>query len=199
MPTGYTAAIANGISFRQFAMSCARNFGALISMRDEPSCAEIPEKFEPSPYYAEHLHAATEELKRVEAMSAEELDAAADTEYQKDTEERRKQIAKTLALRGQYQSMLSKVRAWVPPSEDHAGLRSFMIEQIEGSIEFDCSTDYYEKRPIKYKTGKAWRDERIQAITKDITYYTKELQKENARVEGRNDWIKKLRNSLPED
>lgn len=38
-------------TFPEFAMRCARNFGALIMMRDEPLDAPIPEKFEPSGYY----------------------------------------------------------------------------------------------------------------------------------------------------
>lgn len=41
MPTGYTDAIKDGISFNQFILSCARAFGALITMRDEPS--SVPE------------------------------------------------------------------------------------------------------------------------------------------------------------
>lgn len=37
MPTGYTSPLYEGkeISFEQFALRCARNFGALVMMRDE--------------------------------------------------------------------------------------------------------------------------------------------------------------------
>jgi len=39
--------------FRTFAMSCARAFGALITMRDEPADAPIPDEFKPDPYHME--------------------------------------------------------------------------------------------------------------------------------------------------
>jgi hypothetical protein len=50
MPTGYTAAVADGTitEFPDFAMQCARAFGTLVLMRDEPQDAAIPEKFEPA-------------------------------------------------------------------------------------------------------------------------------------------------------
>lgn len=35
MPTGYTADIKDGITFRDFALRCARAFGATIMQRDE--------------------------------------------------------------------------------------------------------------------------------------------------------------------
>ena len=47
MPTGYTAPIKDGISFNDFMWGCARAFGALIMMRDDPPGTPIPERFEP--------------------------------------------------------------------------------------------------------------------------------------------------------
>jgi hypothetical protein len=56
MPTGYTAKLMEeGQSFPEFAMRCARNFGALIMMRDESLDVPIPEQFEPSDYYRKKL------------------------------------------------------------------------------------------------------------------------------------------------
>ena len=37
MPTGYTDKIKDGITFKEYAMGCARAFGALITMRDNPA------------------------------------------------------------------------------------------------------------------------------------------------------------------
>jgi hypothetical protein len=68
MPTGYTAAIKDGISFQQFAMACARAFGALVMMRDEPSSAPIPD-FQPSNFHVEHLELARAELARLQALT----------------------------------------------------------------------------------------------------------------------------------
>ena len=53
MPTGYTDRIYRGVetSFRTFMLECARGFGALVHLRDEPG-APIPDVIPPSDYYA---------------------------------------------------------------------------------------------------------------------------------------------------
>lgn len=51
MPTAYTADIAKGITFKQYAMNCARAFGALIDLRDKPANCEIPDVVYPSDYH----------------------------------------------------------------------------------------------------------------------------------------------------
>ena len=52
MPTGYTAGVQDGTvtDFSEFALQCARNFGALVTMRDDPWSTPIPERFEASEY-----------------------------------------------------------------------------------------------------------------------------------------------------
>ena len=55
MPTGYTAKIADGQTFEEFILSCARAFGALVEMRDEPADAPIPEEFKPSAYHTTQI------------------------------------------------------------------------------------------------------------------------------------------------
>ena len=72
MPTGYTAAIKDGISFNEYALSCARAFGALIMMRDEPADAPIPDEFKPSDYHFKKIEEAKAELARLRAMSPDE-------------------------------------------------------------------------------------------------------------------------------
>ena len=54
MPTGYTSKIGDDQSFKDFALRCARNFGANILMRDDPMDAEI-KKYEVEPYYMNRL------------------------------------------------------------------------------------------------------------------------------------------------
>ena len=66
MPTGYTAKLMEqGQTFPEFIMSCARAFGALIMMRDDPANAPIPEKFEPSDYHVRALKKAYVEQTRL--------------------------------------------------------------------------------------------------------------------------------------
>lgn len=56
MPTGLTNPIYEGrenFTFEDFAMRCARNFGAFVDLRDEPLDMEIDidKHFQPSGYY----------------------------------------------------------------------------------------------------------------------------------------------------
>jgi hypothetical protein len=67
MPTGYTADVQNGTvtELRDFALSCARAFGACIMMRDDPPGTPIPDQFEPSSYYRIECEKAQAELSRL--------------------------------------------------------------------------------------------------------------------------------------
>jgi hypothetical protein len=76
MPTGYTAAIADDITFDEFVMGCAaRGMGALV-MRNEPASALIPERFEPSDYHTKKIAEANATLGRLAGMTADEAEQA---------------------------------------------------------------------------------------------------------------------------
>ena len=92
--------------------------------------------------------------------------------------------------------MLIQVKKWQTPSEDHLELKIFMTNQIEQSIKFDCSSDYWERQGIQRLTGQQWIDEQIQKCLKDIVYHKKEYTEEVHRTNGRNLWINQLRRSL---
>lgn len=57
MPTGYTYPVAEEKvdTLAEFALQCARAFGACVTMRDEPSNKPIPEEFKPSLHYQKKL------------------------------------------------------------------------------------------------------------------------------------------------
>lgn len=194
MPTGYTADIDKGITFKQFALSCARNFGALITMRDDPHDAEIPDEFTPdTDHYDEAL--AKAEARFVELASMTEAQAAekAEAEYREGLRAAADRNAERQALRDKYEAMLLKVEQWTPPTPDHAGLKRFMREQITESIRFDCG--YVTPDPVLASPQEYIRAHKEQAI-KDVEYYTQERQKEIERAAERTAWVKALRASL---
>ena len=84
MPSGYTNKIKDDISFEEFALSCARAFGACVEMRDDPGDAKIPEEFTPSPYYKKALDDAYIEKTRLEELSVAECYNEAEVEYIKN-------------------------------------------------------------------------------------------------------------------
>lgn len=194
MPTGYTAAIENGISFEDFVWSCSRAMGALIMMRDEPSDAPIPEKFAPSDYNAKRLAETQERLGWLNGLTPQQCLEEATKAYEEQREGHRAYAAKKEALRKKYRAMLTQVNGWNPPTPDHQGLKDFMVEQITSSIKFDCH-DSYEREPLP-PTGREWRTAEVAKCMKDIEYHTKANAEELNRTAQRNQWIADLRISL---
>lgn len=193
MPTGYTADIAKGITFEQYAMSCARAFGALVMMRDEPSDAPIPDAFAPSDYHARAIVEARKKLHDLCLLDGPDLLAAhtaAVKEWQDGVDRREREAQE---LRQKYEAMLAKAKAYRPPTPDHQKFAEFMVEQIEQSIDFDCKVyrpDRVTDDPIR------WRNLQIEAAKSNIAYHEKEHQKEIERTASRNKWIADLRSSL---
>jgi hypothetical protein len=193
MATGYTTGIKDGISFEEYALKCARAFGALAEMRDAPWDAEIPDKFEPSSYHKESLERAEKALLD---FKPEEIDAEfrAQREYDKAVENRLKRLQETTDLERKYRAMLEKVRAYVPPSEDHVGYKEFMESQITQSIDFDCGTSYFT-HPVKL-SGEEWLEEELKRLQRDAENAREHYRKEIELCEGRTKWVRLLKKSL---
>jgi hypothetical protein len=195
MPTGYTHKVQAGeiTEFKDFAIYCARAFGALIHMRDDSMDAEIPDIIEPSTFYAKELDKATADLAALEAMDEETIrertaDANAKAEkYYHDEAERRH------TERNRYDTMLDKVNAWTPPTPDHESLKRFMVEQLCTSIDHDCK--YVPNRPIP-KTPTEWLNSQREELKRSIERYTEENSKEIERARERTEWVKALREAL---
>lgn len=196
MPTGYTADIAKDIDFTQYLLGCARAFGALVTMRDAPAGAEIPEVFEPSDYNAKALVVAQNRLAELEKMKPAEAERAAASAYDEQETRRHVRLEEITALRGKYEAMLAKAKAWRPPTPEHQGLADFMQEQIVRSIDFDCGTSYYDK-PTERLTGAQWLADARESAQRDIGYHTKHHADEVKRCADRTEWVKALRASLP--
>mgnify|MGYP003442462256 CR=1 FL=1 len=195
MPTGYTADLHAGEpqTFPQFALACARNFGALILMRDDPPDAEIPDRFEPSTYYAEALEEAKARYDQLQAMTVEQADQAAAEAHAEAFKSWADSKAKAEAVVARYQAMRAEVEAWEPPTAEHQGLKEFMLSQLDESIRFDGST---WDQPTA-KTGAEWLQAEKDRAYKNIGRYAEEQAKEIARAEQRTAWVRALRASLP--
>lgn len=197
MPTGYTADVQSGkiATFPEFAMQCARAFGALITMRDDPSDAKIPDRFEAdTSYYDEKIAAARSSLDEIQLLSDAECERRA-TESNTDAMKRHEDwLAEKRLHRKRYNDMRALVSAWTPPSPDHAGLKTFMLEQLDSSIDFDCSEVHME--PPVTLSGEEWRKQEIKRATRDLEYSLKHHREEVEQTQERNRWIRLLRESL---
>lgn len=196
MPTGYTAKIQDGsiTEFRDFAWQCARAFGALIEMRDDPMDAPIPEAFAAdTKYYDLMIEDAERRLAELSAITPELADKEAAAAHQDALKGWNERKAERDRYRLRYLTMIEKVKAWQPPSADHLPMKQFMIEQLESSMKFDCVG--YENAP-EPKTGTQWLQAEEASATRSASYGRSERAKELARVKDRNKWVSQLRESL---
>lgn len=193
MPTGYTAAIADGITFKQFALRCARAMGPLITMREGPEDAPIPEALVPSDHHREWLGRSRASLDALLAVSESAKEGLAAFDYETAMDSFRARSQQVADLKGKYEEILRQVRAYQVP----AGLvpfKKFMEEQILDSMDQDCCT-IYNVEPVK-RDSAAWFDDRVAKARADVAYHEKEWLAEVERTNSRNVWIKSLHESL---
>lgn len=197
MPTGYTSGVQEGkiTSFRDFAMCCARAFGANILMRDEPFDSPIKE-YEPSSYEKKRVEEAKAHLYDVERMTVDDARRLQTERNEKLTAELRLSMERKHVEQERYETMLRQVQEWKPPTADHEGLKKFMIEQLTESIRHDCydPSEYYKldtRSPLEYLRGE------IERARQDVLDAEKSWQEELRRTRERNKWNRSLAASLP--
>ncbi len=192
MPTGYTHGVQTGetTTLEQFALLCARGMGACITMRDDSLNVPIPEQFQPSEYSKKAVVKADMELGKVLAMTDDECEQEAMKEYLEAMDYYRKAKKERFEEERRYRSMLTKVQAWHTEAE---GIREFMLEQLNSSIEFDC--DYRPTEPTPMG-GKEWRESTEKRLRDELAYHRKSYAEEVKRTNDRNEWLRKLRESL---
>lgn len=198
MPTGYTDGVATGkvTDFAEYALQCARAFGACVMLRDEPMSSEIPE-FTPSDYNANALDKAERELAAFAAMSSDDRRALYDEETKLRIARAKEGIEARKTQRERYESMLAKAKAFRAPTAYHEGYAAFLVSQLEESIKFDCSGDYYEKelQPVSFEQ---WQSQKRAGLIRDMAYHEKANREEIDRTASRNAWVKALKESLAE-
>jgi hypothetical protein len=200
MPTGYTAKLYDGeqVTFPDFVMQCARAFGALIDMRDEPMDAPVPEEFEPSPFYREQHEAAKARIAEVSAWDDATADQQAQAAYDREVAEVAEHDAKARERKACYGAMLAQVQAWQPPTPDHAGLKDFMTDQLEKSIDIDAKEwrEYSFWDAPERLSGTAYRQRELESARADATRAVKHMDEETERARRRTEWVRALRASL---
>lgn len=199
MPTGYTAFIENDTidNAKDFIMLCARAFGACIDMRDEPLSKPIPKEFELDTYHAKEIEKAKMRLEQIESMTNEEIQKQCDKEYNKRIDDRIGIKEYRKEMKEKYEKVLSGIKMWNPPTQDHEGLKKFAIKQIEM-----CLPDYNENtyfdgiENVEKETVDEWRKRNIESCNNDIEYHKNKWNIEITRWRNRNKWLRDLRESI---
>lgn len=204
MPTGYTAGILDGTitTFEQFALQCSRAFGATIHMRDE-SLDTPYEPRTPSEYYFTSLQSQRKELEKMKTISDEEIVQEYESLLRESLEYHEEKLEKTKSNLKKLNSLLEAAKSWTPPTEEHDGIREYMIDQLELTIKADGDLSYHVDEIIQAKKEieegidpQVYRKERIKGIEDRISYYEIEHQKELERCKQSNRWMESLLESI---
>ena len=193
MPTGYTADVQSGkvTDFAEFAMNCARAFGACIALRDLPK-EPIPDEFKSRTHNAVWAEQARAELQALLEMTPSQIAEACESDYQSRLKSHRETQERNRVELRRYTDMLAKVEAWNPPTADHVELKQFMLEQLRDSIKFDI----HEFDEPKRETVADWQIARVSDLRKTIARNERCQREEDDRTASRNEWIAELRKSL---
>ena len=191
MPSGYTSDIYNGkeVTFKDFALGCARAFGACVMQRDDP--ADVKPKIMPEEsYHTEEL----KKLKKFEKPTKAQFDS-----YVKETiADCEKSIKEKNELKKRYSDILEEAKNWQPPTKEHERLKAFMIEQLTDSSSFDCGVSFYESE-LTSLSAMTYED----YVTKKLIEHNRSIERHKEyeardinNIKQRNKWIKDLYDSL---
>lgn len=203
MPTGYTHGILDGKikTFHDFAKVCMKAFGACVHMRDDDNDKPyVPQT--PSDYHPKAIKEAQTELKKAQQLSDAQIVSNKVKSLTKDISYYENQIVKADADRMKLKTMLSDVKHWRPPTEDHDGIKAFMLEQLNSTLEFDGRTNWQEEKLIELRKelqsidASKIRQAMIDSAIHDIEYHTKEYEIEVKRCNDANKWVTDLLKSL---
>jgi hypothetical protein len=191
MPTGYTTDIYNGkeVTFKDFALNCARAFGACIMQRDDP--ADEKPKIQPEESY--HTKA-LKKLGKFKKPSKKQFE----TFINRSIADNKKIINKNKVLEKAYAQMIEQAAKWTPPTTEHEALKDFMLKQLVQSKQWDCGVDSYESELVSLSvmTYEDYVERQKQMYIYNCKYHEEHLIKDITLIKQRNKWIEDLYNSL---
>ena len=157
----------------------------------------------PSEYYVNSLQSQREKLEEMKTMTDEAIVQDFENLLKDSLEYHERELEKTKVNLGRLNSIMESAKSWVPPTEDHEGVRDYMIDQLEITIKADGDPSYHVNKIVQAKKEleegigpKVYREEKIKEIEDRISYYGAEVQKELERCKDSNEWMDKFLESI---
>ena len=200
MPSYYTADICNekDISFQEFALKCARAFGAFVHMRDEPLNTTLSRPTL-SDYHTNEIKNIENEFALFLKSSTEQRKKMFEIEMKKEEAYYLREIEKEKQIKNKYLALINDVKAYKPQSKELKEFKNFMFDQLIDSMKYDCSNeDWYNKsiQSVKEETFETWEEEQMNLYNSKLAYQKEALKKEKESIELTNKWIDELYKSL---
>lgn len=204
MPTGYTAEIIEGkiSTFKEFAQKCMRAFGATIHMRDE----SLDKKYVPrevEKYYIESVKECEEELESLKKSDDSFFAKKIREQLEEDYVYYQNKLSGVLKSKRSLESILEDAKNWNPPTDEHTGIKDFMIEQLEETLRHDGDPTYHQKELEKIREKlespidvSEIRSQMIKDAEEDLERAKERLAEEIKRCEDSNKWAKEFLKSI---
>jgi hypothetical protein len=141
-------------------------------------------------------------LKDVETLSDEQIVQNRKEELEKIKDYHLKAIEKAKVDTKNMKDILKDVRKWQPPTSEHIGIKDFMIDQIEKTIDFDCKTKYHDNALVEIDlelltlNASKIRENMVAKAKKDFEYNTKNYNEDVERCNNSNQWVSDFTASL---
>ena len=192
MPTGYTQQIIDGTvkTPKEFLHLCLRNFGICISMRDESlnlqgDYTEYIKKFyqDSIGYHAKALENAKKGYARISNLSDDDLYEMYVKRFSDDRDYYRKRIDEIKKHNSKFQSFYDAIKNW-DCSEDFDNIKSFALNQIDISKEFEEDVSHYTDELSKEMLTKEefissnkskYKEDLLKTVEWDINYHQEQL------------------------
>lgn len=196
MTTGYTCIIeaGDGCTFEEYVWRCAHAFGACIMLRESSMDVLVTEEsvVDTSTYYVDEIAKSKARLAELETMTLEQAEAMAQADYDAVVAYCEKKTAKEMELTRRYAAIREAVEAWSPPTPDHAGMKAFMLQQIQISTEYS-----YTPEPPMLLPGMVWLANQRAEANERLAYNEEHKAKQDARNRERVEWVRTLAASVP--
>lgn len=197
MASGVTQAVADGeATLREFLMRVGRNLTLSIHQRDSDPRNPVQPRVV-SAYAKQRMEDAAAELRRLEAMTLDEIRKAARAEYE-DRREMVEAIKRSkAAVAENYDAMIEQVQAW-EPEPVVAYVKDRALETLEESRRFDCEGGIPSPPPAMDYDPPRWHAAALDRARKERDSAVKAYKVELERVASFNVEIEAFLRSLPD-
>lgn len=203
MATAYTEGIIDGSTktFKDFALICARAFGAAAHMIDDELSVKFKERI-PDSFWDEQIKESEKMVEEIKSLSDENIIKRKKENIEKSLERHKKEIEDKLRLKIKLNRFYLEAKNYKPPTEDHKEVKYFMIEQLESTIEWECDVKYNEdeinrlNKELNNLNPETIRLDYLSNFYKSLELYNNEKKKELERCENSNNWYKAYLKSL---
>lgn len=199
MPSSYTAGIQNGTinNLNDFIWTCARGFGAFITQKDDFD-EPLVLKEKPYPYYKNQVKKSLNEKQKYNEYTEDDWQNEYSKYVKTQLENINDNIKEKEELKEKYENILKQVKEWIPPNENFHKLKSFMINQIEESIDLDCEISFWkeQKNKILNLNIETYKQDTINNIEEYLLSSKRYYKEEVERVKSRNQWKQQLVESI---